>query len=51
MERIRRGQCVEHYETVRQCKHGELIDISLTVSPVRNVHGKVVGASKKSLAT
>ncbi|MCC8952979.1 PAS domain S-box protein [Bradyrhizobium sp. Pear77] len=46
MGRIRRGQRVEHYETVRQCKHGRLIDISLTVSPVRDAHGTVVGASK-----
>jgi PAS domain S-box-containing protein len=46
LERIRRGERVEHYETVRQCRHGSLIDISLTVSPVRNIHGKVIGASK-----
>jgi PAS domain S-box-containing protein len=46
MERIRRGQRVEHYQTVRQRKHGGLIDISLTVSPVRNAQGIVIGASK-----
>jgi PAS domain S-box-containing protein len=46
MERIRRGQRVEHYETVRRRKHGELIDISLSISPVRNAQGKVIGASK-----
>ncbi|KJC36199.1 hypothetical protein UP09_32210 [Bradyrhizobium sp. LTSP885] len=46
MGQIRRGQSVEHYETVRQCKHGRLIDISLTISPVRNAQGKVVGAAK-----
>jgi PAS domain S-box-containing protein len=46
LERIRRGERVEPYETVRQCKHGRLIDISLTISPVRNIHGKVIGASK-----
>src|SRR5262245_48020791 len=46
LERIRRGERVEHYETVRQRKHGSLIDISLTVSPVKNFHGKVIGASK-----
>jgi PAS domain S-box-containing protein len=50
MERIRRGQRAEHYETVRQCKHGSLIDISLTVSPVRNAQGQVIG-HRKSLAT
>jgi PAS domain S-box-containing protein len=46
IERIRRGQHVEHYETVRQGKNGRLIDISLTISPVRNAQGKVIGASK-----
>jgi PAS domain S-box-containing protein len=46
IERIRRGQRVEHYETVRRCKHGSLIQISLTISPVRNAQGKVIGASK-----
>ena len=46
MERIRRGQRVEHYQTVRQRKHGSLIDVSLTISPVRNTQGKVIGASK-----
>src|SRR5262249_42502182 len=43
---IRRGERVEHYETVRQRRHGSLVDISLTVSPIRNIHGKVIGASK-----
>jgi len=46
IERIRRGQRVEHYETVRQRKHGSLIDVSLTISPVKNAQGKIVGASK-----
>jgi PAS domain S-box-containing protein len=46
IERVRRGQRVEHYETVRQRKHGSLIDVSLTISPVKNVQGKVIGASK-----
>jgi hypothetical protein len=46
MERIQFGQRIENYETVRQCKHGGLIDISLTVSPIRNAQGKVIGASK-----
>jgi PAS domain S-box-containing protein len=46
MERIRRGQRVEHYETVWQRKDGGLIDISLTISPVRNAEGKLIGASK-----
>ena len=46
LERIRRGQRVEPYETDRVRKHGSLIDISLTISPVRDVQGKVIGASK-----
>jgi PAS domain S-box-containing protein len=46
LARIRRGERIEHFETVRQRKNGELIDISLTVSPVKDAHGKVVGASK-----
>jgi PAS domain S-box-containing protein len=46
LERVRRGDVVEHYETVRQRKDGSLVDISLTVSPIRGADGKVVGASK-----
>ena len=46
IERIRRGQRVEHYQTIRRRKDGSLIDISLTVSPVMNAQGKVIGASK-----
>ena len=46
LERIRRGERVEHYETVRQRKDGSRVDISLTVSPVRNADGKIIGASK-----
>ncbi len=46
LERIRRGERIEHYETVRMRKHGSRIDVSLTVSPVRNAEGKVIGASK-----
>ena len=44
--RIRAGQRVEHYETVRQRKYGGLVDISLTVSPIKDAQGVVVGASK-----
>jgi len=46
LTRIRRGERVDHFETVRQRKHGSLITVSLTVSPVKNVDGKIVGASK-----
>jgi PAS domain S-box-containing protein len=45
MERIRRGQRVEPFETVRERKHGSLIDLSMTVSPVKNSQGKIIGAS------
>ena len=44
--RISRGERIDHYETIRQRKDGSKIDISLTVSPVRNAKGQVVGASK-----
>lgn len=43
---ILRGERVDHYETVRQRKDGSLVDISLTVSPVRAHDGAVIGASK-----
>lgn len=44
--RIRRGERVEHYETRRMHRDGSLIDISLTISPIRNEEGAIVGASK-----
>jgi PAS domain S-box-containing protein len=46
LERIMRGERIEHYETVRRRKDGSLIDVSLTISPVKNAEGKIVGASK-----
>jgi PAS domain S-box-containing protein len=46
LTRIRRGERIDHFETVRQRKHGSLIVVSLTVSPVKNANGKIVGASK-----
>ena len=46
IDRIRRGERVEPYETVRMRKHGSHINISLTVSPVRDAAGKIIGASK-----
>jgi PAS domain S-box-containing protein len=46
LARLRRGERIDHFETVRQRKHGGLISISLTVSPVKNAKGKTVGASK-----
>lgn len=44
--KIRRGEKVDHYETRRKRKDGQVIDVSLTVSPIRDVTGKIVGASK-----
>ena len=46
LDRIRRGERVDHYETVRRRKDGGLLDISLTVSPLMAANGKIVGASK-----
>jgi PAS domain S-box-containing protein len=46
LTRIRRGERIDHFETVRQRKHGSLIIVSLTVSPVRDGEGRIVGASK-----
>lgn len=44
--KLRRGERIEHYETVRRRKDGQLIDVSLSVAPVRDSTGKVVAASK-----
>ena len=46
LERLRAGQRIEHYETVRVTKNGSRINISLTISPVRDSLGRVIGASK-----
>src|SRR6201993_2499744 len=46
LTRIRRGERIEHFETVRQRKHGSMIWVSLTISPIKNEEGKIVGASK-----
>jgi PAS domain S-box-containing protein len=46
LTRIRRGERIDHFETVRQGKHGSLIAVSLTVSPVKDGNGRIVGASK-----
>jgi PAS domain S-box-containing protein len=44
--KIKRGENVEHFETLRQTKDERLIDVSVTASPIRDVNGKVIGASK-----
>src|SRR6266496_2059970 len=46
LERIRKGELMDHYETMRRRKDGSLVEISLTVSPVIDESGKIVGASK-----
>src|SRR6185312_7072553 len=46
LAQLRRGERVDHFETVRRRKDGSLLDISLTISPVRNLEGTIVGASK-----
>ena len=46
LSRIRRGECIDHYETVRQRKDGSLIEISVTASPIKNAEGRIIGASK-----
>ena len=46
LENIRAGRRIEHFETVRRTKDGRLIDVSLTVSPIKDEEGRVIGASK-----
>lgn len=46
LRKIGRGESLDHYETVRRRKDGRLIDVSLTISPIKNPKGEIVGASK-----
>lgn len=46
LARIKRGERIDHYQTTRTRKDGSLVEISLTVSPIRNARGEIVGASK-----
>jgi PAS domain S-box-containing protein len=46
LERLRRGERVDHFETIRITKDGRLIDVSVTISPLRDHHGTIIGASK-----
>jgi len=46
LARLRRGERVDHFHTVRRRKDGSLLDVSLTISPVRDSSGRVIGASK-----
>jgi PAS domain S-box-containing protein len=44
--RIRRGERIEHYETIRKRKDGEALNVSIAVSPIEDSRGKIIGASK-----
>lgn len=46
LRKIARGERVDHYETKRRHKDGRIIDVSLTVSPIRDAYGNIIGASK-----
>ena len=46
LRRLQRGERVDHFETIRRHKDGTLVNISLTISPVRDPSGRIVGASK-----
>ena len=46
LARLKRGERVDHFETVRRRKDGGLLDLSLTISPVKDAHGTIIGASK-----
>jgi PAS domain S-box-containing protein len=46
LERIKRGERVEHFESIRRGKDGRLVNVSLTVSPILDASGKIIGASK-----
>ena len=46
LERILRGERIDHYETIRRRKDGSLVEISLTVSPIKDADGRIIGASK-----
>jgi PAS domain S-box-containing protein len=46
LSRLRAGERVDHFETIRRHKNGALLDVSLTISPVRNAAGEIIGASK-----
>jgi PAS domain S-box-containing protein len=46
LQKLRRGERIDHFETVRVAKSGRRIDVALTISPIRNANGVIVGASK-----
>src|SRR5436190_2453228 len=46
LERMRRGERIDHFETIRQTKDGRLLEVSVTISPMRDSSGRIVGVSK-----
>src|SRR5215471_7164569 len=46
IRKIRKGESIDHYQTVRRRKDGRLIEVSLTISPIKDFNGKIVGVSK-----
>ncbi len=46
LAQLRRGQRVDHFETVRVCKDGRLVDVSVTISPIKDSTGRIIGVSK-----
>lgn len=46
MKRLQEGKKIEHYETQRKTKDGRIIDVAITVSPLKDAHGTIIGASK-----
>ncbi len=46
LKRLRKGERIDHFETVRVAKSGKRLDVSLTISPIRNSRGQIIGASK-----
>jgi signal transduction histidine kinase len=46
LRKLRAGEKIEHYETTRLSKSGEILDVSVTISPIRNGRGEIIGASK-----
>src|SRR6185436_10803450 len=46
LQRLRQGERIEHFETIRIAKDGRRLDVSVTISPLRNAAGVIVGASK-----
>src|SRR5947209_3498570 len=46
LARLRGGERIDHYETMRRCKDGRLVDVSLTLSPIRDSSGRIIAASK-----